>query len=61
MEQNLSLYEDKLQFYLVYSPDESQLTSLMQFAREVSTRISFSYSFCELNSKILNDKFETKE
>lgn len=35
VEQNLSLYEDKLQFYLVYSPDDSQLSSHMQFAREV--------------------------
>lgn len=34
MDQNLSLYEDKLLFYLVCS-DESELTSHMQFAREV--------------------------
>lgn len=34
MDQNLSLYEDKLLFYLVCS-EESELTSHMQFAREV--------------------------
>ncbi|XP_055297166.1 DNA topoisomerase 2-binding protein 1-A [Sitodiplosis mosellana] len=34
IEQNLSLYEDKLQFYLVYSPNDSQLSPHMQFARE---------------------------
>lgn len=34
MEQNLSLYEDKLQFYLVYSKD-NELSTHMQFAREV--------------------------
>lgn len=35
MDANLSLYEDKLQFYLIVSSDESQLSSHMQVAREV--------------------------
>lgn len=34
-EQNLSLYEDKLQFYLVYTIENSQFSTHMQFAREV--------------------------
>lgn len=35
MEQNLSLYEDALQFYLVISTDNGELSESMQFAREV--------------------------
>lgn len=35
MEQNLSLYEDALQFYLVISTDDGELSESMQFAREV--------------------------
>lgn len=35
MEQNLSLYEDALQFYLVILTDDGELSESMQFAREV--------------------------
>lgn len=36
MSQNLSLYEDALQFYLIISTDTGELSESMQFAREVS-------------------------
>lgn len=35
MEQNLSLYEDSLHFYLVISSDNGELSENMQYAREV--------------------------
>lgn len=35
MSQNLSLYEDALQFYLIISIDTGELSENMQFAREV--------------------------
>lgn len=41
MDQNQSLYEDKLQFYLIGSPDDSQLSEHMQFARQVFGKVFF--------------------
>lgn len=45
MEQNQSLYEDKLQFYLIGSPEDSQLSDHMQFARQVFRRVFLSSFF----------------
>lgn len=45
MDANLSLYEDKLQFYLIVSSDESQLSSHMQVAREVYAQLYLSVAF----------------
>lgn len=39
MEQNLSLYEDALRFYLIIPTDSGELSETMQFAREVRTRL----------------------
>lgn len=62
MEQNLSLYEDKLQFYMVRTTEDNQLSSHMQFAREVF-RIFFLITFRRIffnfeDSYALNSKLE---
>lgn len=62
MSQNLSLYEDALQFYLVISTDTGELSESMQFAREVSVLytvmffylVLFTIEMCRCSSNSLN-------
>lgn len=52
MEQNLSSYEDKLQFYLVYSSDKNKLSSEMLYARKVTiSKLYFSIHSVSLKQK----------
>lgn len=52
MEPNLSLYEDALQFYLVITSDDGQLSDDMQFAREVFSFDFFFFIFCSFLSPL---------
>lgn len=51
MEQNLSLYEDALHFYLIISSDDGELSANMRFAREV--RITYHTNYVKYTVLIL--------